>query len=113
MKNDNLGIPRKQGSIGASKILTDRLYHFAAPILKQLMEELDRRLVKTFFDLLAVIILLRHRNHGLLLTELGGQLLGMDQVPAGAKRISNLLHSEGWGGEIAGRLDVGARGSEG
>jgi hypothetical protein len=97
MRNDNLGIRRKQGSIGASKILTDRLYHFAAPILRQLMENMDRRLVKTFFDLLVVIIILRHRNQGLLLTELGGQLLGMDQAPAGAKRISNLLHSQDWG----------------
>jgi hypothetical protein len=100
MENDTLGIPRKQGSIGASKILTDRLYHFAAPILKQLMEGMDRRLVKTFFDLLAVIIILRHRNQGLLLTELGGQLLGMDQAPAGAKRISNLLHSGDWGVQL-------------
>lgn len=98
MKNDNPGISRKKGSIGASKILTDRLYHFAAPILRQLMERLDRRLVKTLFDLLAVILILHHRNQGLLLTELGGQLLGMDRAPAGAKRISNLLHAKGWGG---------------
>ncbi len=48
MGNDNTDISRKQGSVGASKILTDRLYHFAAPILRQLMERLDRRLVKTF-----------------------------------------------------------------
>jgi hypothetical protein len=43
-----------------------------------------------------VIIMLRHRNQGLLLTELGGQLLGMDHAPAGAKRISSLLHSGRW-----------------
>jgi hypothetical protein len=72
MKNDNLCIPRKQGSIGASKIITDRFYRFAASILRELCERMDRRLVKTFFDLLCVIIILRHRNQGLLLTELGG-----------------------------------------
>jgi hypothetical protein len=96
MKNDNLCIPRKQGSIGASKIITDRFYRFAASILRELCERMDRRLVKTFFDLLCVIIILRHRNQGLLLTELGGQLMGMDRAPAGAKRISNLLHSRDW-----------------
>ena len=43
----------------------------------------------------------RHRNQGLLLSELGGYLLGGERAPAGTKRISNLMRSQGWeGGEI-------------
>jgi hypothetical protein len=49
---------------------------------------------------LMVIVMHRHRNHGLLLSELGGQLLGMDRAPAGTKRISKLLHSQRWGGQV-------------
>lgn len=103
MENDNLGIERKQGSIGASKIITDRLYQFTRPILRQLSQQLDRRLVQTFFDLLFVIVILRHRNQGLLLTELGGQLMGMERAPAGAKRISNLLHAKNWEAQLLDR----------
>jgi hypothetical protein len=33
---------------------------------------------------------------GLLLSELGGYLLGPDQAPAGTKRISNLVHAADW-----------------
>ena len=40
-----------------------------------------------------VIVMHRHRNHGLLLSELGGYLMGAEQAPAGTKRISNLIHS--------------------
>ncbi len=43
-----------------------------------------------------VIVMHRHRNQGLLLSELGGQLLGGERAPAGTKRIHNLLCSEGW-----------------
>ena len=47
------------------------------PILVKLNEELDRRLVKTFLGLVMAIIMHRHRNNGLLLSELGGDLLGI------------------------------------
>ncbi|HEY6074531.1 MAG TPA: hypothetical protein VIV15_14370 [Anaerolineales bacterium] len=57
---------------------------------------MDRRLVHTFLDLLQVIVMHRHRNQGLLLSELGGYVLGAEHAPAGTKRISNLLHSQGW-----------------
>jgi hypothetical protein len=72
------------------------LYEFAKSVLWQLSHILDRRLVQTFFDLLMVIIIQRHRNQGLLLSELGGQLLGMGCAPAGTKRIAQLIHSPKW-----------------
>jgi hypothetical protein len=47
-----------------------------------------------------VIIIQRHRNQGLLLSELGGQLMGMDRAPAGTKRIAKLIHSQKWLAEL-------------
>jgi hypothetical protein len=94
-KNKRKG-PKQQGSQGASEILTHRCYLFVSPLLSQLNQVLDRRLVQTFFDLLLVILIHRHRNQGLLLSELGGHLLGADRAPAGTKRIANLIHSTRW-----------------
>lgn len=70
------------------------------PILVQLHEKLDRRLVNTFLGLVMAIIMHRHRNNGLLLSELGGYLLGAEDSRAGTKRISNLVHSEKWNAGI-------------
>jgi hypothetical protein len=61
-----------------------------------LHQVLDRRLVQTLLDLLQVIVMQRHRQHGLVLTELGGHLLGPAQAPAGTKRIDRLLKSTRW-----------------
>jgi hypothetical protein len=61
---------------------------------------MDRRLVQTFLDLLPVIVMHRHRNQGLLLSELGGFLLGAEHAPAGTKRISNLLRNPGWNSQV-------------
>jgi hypothetical protein len=66
------------------------------PLLQNLYRKLDRRLVQTLLDLLIVIVIHRHRNHGLLLSELGGHLLDGEHAPAGTKRISNLLSHPGW-----------------
>jgi hypothetical protein len=65
-------------------------------MLVRLKQRLDRRLVKTFLGLVMVILVHRHRTQGLLLSELGGYLLGAEQSRAGTKRISNLVHSEKW-----------------
>ena len=46
------------------------------------------------------IVIHRHRNNGLLLSELGGYLLGTEHCQAGTKRISHLLHSARWDAEI-------------
>jgi len=72
------------------------LVQYLWPVLTSLHEKLDRRLVKTFLGLIMAIILHRHRNNGLLLSELGGYLLGAESCCAGTKRISNLLHSQKW-----------------
>jgi hypothetical protein len=58
--------------------------------------------VRTLLGLLQVILVVRHNRYGLLLSELGGHLLGAGHAPAGMKRISNLLRSLRWGQEVVG-----------
>jgi len=81
-------------------VLSERCYGFLRPLLQQLAQQLDRRLVQTFLDLVVVILLQRHRQHGLVLSELGDHLLGPHKGPAGAKRIANLLHSPRWRSDL-------------
>jgi hypothetical protein len=66
------------------------------PLLVGVKQKLDRRLVNTLLGLVMAILIHRHRNQGLLLSELGGYLLEPGSCQAGAKRISNLLHSQKW-----------------
>lgn len=79
-----------------SKRLEDELLRFVSPVLKTLNQQIDRRLVMTFFGVLMAILTHRHRHNGLLLSELGSYLLGPERCVAGTKRISNLLHSRKW-----------------
>ena len=66
------------------------------PLLVEVKKRVDRRLVHTLLGRVMAILLHRHRNHGLLLSELGGYLLEPEHCQAGTKRISNLLHSQKW-----------------
>ena len=79
-----------------ANFFSHRLDAFLAPLVKQLDEALDKRLVHTFSCLCQSIIGLRSWSTGLLLSELGGYLLSFDKAPAGTKCISNLLRSPRW-----------------
>lgn len=79
-----------------SQAVSQELVEFVRPLLAELDAALDKRLVRTFLGLLQVILMLRHNRYGLLLSELGGYLLGAAHAPAGTKRISNLLRSPKW-----------------
>jgi hypothetical protein len=81
---------------GMAQGLSTQLAHFLFPLLVELDRRLDKRLVRTFLQLVAVILTFRERVNGLLLSELGGYLLTPDHAPAGTKRLSNLLHSTRW-----------------
>lgn len=72
---------------------------YLKPVLTRLNKQMDRRLVKTFLGLVIVLLMHRHRNQGMVLSELGGYLLSLHQAPAGTNRISNLLRSEKWSAE--------------
>ena len=102
MKKDTSSSLRGQESSSRqAEVLGGLCYQFVRPLLRQLYEKMDRRLVQTLLDLMMVIVMHRHRNHGLLLSELGGYLMGEGQAPAGTKRISNLIRSARWeAGEI-------------
>jgi hypothetical protein len=90
--------PKEQEN--ASAYVQDLCYQFLLSLLVTLDAYLDRRLVETFLGLVLVILMHRHRNQGLLLSELGGHLLNPGQAPAGTKRISNLLHSPNWSSQL-------------
>jgi hypothetical protein len=97
MHDDYVPIPAGlQDAPTLSAYLRQRLLHFLAPLLTTLDARLDARLVQTFGTALEVILAFRHRAHGLLLSELGGYLLGPHRAPAGTKRLSNLLRSSRW-----------------
>jgi len=83
-----------------SQNLQDELFRFLKPLLSRLNKGIDRRLVSTFFGLVIAILVHRHRNNGLLLSELGAHLLGPERCRAGTKRISNLLRCEQWKAKI-------------
>lgn len=83
-----------------SLALRERLAVFVAPLVALLDARLDARLVRTFVATLEASVCFRHRNHGLLLSELGGVLLGGDHAPAGTKRLSNLLRSPKWASSL-------------
>lgn len=83
-----------------SAYIADRLYTFLISLLVELDANMDRRLVETFLGLVMIILMHRHRNNGLLLSELGGVLLPPEHAPAGTKRISNLLRSPHWDAQM-------------
>ena len=85
-----------QGSGHQAEVLSQLCYVFVRPLLIHLHQGLDRRLVQTLLDLMQVIVMHRHRQHGLLLRDLGGFLLRPAQAPAGTKRIDRLLKSRRW-----------------
>jgi hypothetical protein len=79
-----------------SRDLEAQLVAFVRPLLVTLNQHLDVRLVRTFLATLCAIVCWRHRQHGLLLSELGAYLTSPDHAPAGTKRLSNLLRSPLW-----------------
>ena len=96
MIEDNLLHAGLQASATVSEELSQQLLSFVWPLLLTLDDQIDKRLVRTFFKTLQVIIQFRHRAQGLLLSELGGYILAPHQAPAGTKRLSNLLRSHKW-----------------
>src|SRR5216684_1196392 len=76
------------------------LARFLAPLLMEVDARIDKRLVRTFLQTVAVILTFRDRVNGLLLSELGGYLETPDKAPAGTKRLSHLLHCVKWSAEL-------------
>ena len=87
MSNNTTGRQQSQG-------MAKQLLVFLGPLEQWLDDQIDRRLVRTFFLALQAIVRFRHSRSGLLLSELGAHVLSPSQAPAGTKRLSNLLRSQ-------------------
>jgi hypothetical protein len=85
---------------GQSQEFGARLGEFVGPLLKEMDQQVDKRLVRTFLKTLEAIIRFRHSAYGLLLSELGAYILTPEHAPAGTKRLSNLLRSNKWTGKL-------------
>jgi hypothetical protein len=96
MTHDHIVTSNAQAQPLLAHTLRAHLTQFLRPVAERLAAQIDIRLVQTALDLVQVILTHRHRALGLLLTELGGYLLSPAQAPAGAKRISNLIHAADW-----------------
>ena len=84
-------VGRRQG-----QEVANLLQSYIGPLAEWLDQQVDRRLVRTFFLALVAMVRLRHSRSGLLLSELGAHILSPAQAPAGTKRLSNLLRSPKW-----------------
>src|SRR5262245_47577901 len=104
MTHDHIVASAAQAQPLLAHTLRAHLSQFLRPVAERLAAQIDIRLVQTALDLVQVIITHRHRPLGLLLTELGGYLLSPAQAPAGAKRISNLIHAADWSADDVGTL---------
>ena len=80
----------------AAQFILRQSEKYLSTLEDQLDLKIDKRLVRTFYDLFITIIMFRNRVMGLVLSELGGYICGFDHAPAGTKRISNLLRSLKW-----------------
>jgi len=87
---------RPQIAPGVSRLLEELCYTFCRDLLCSLDRRLDRRLVETFFGVVLVLLVHRQGLHGLLLSEMGGWLLGSAAASAGTKRLKKLLYSAKW-----------------
>ncbi len=90
----------KLSSAKSSQFILRQSDKYLDRLQSQLCSKIDKRPVRTFFDLFITIIMFRNRVMGLVLSELGGYICGFDHAPAGTKRISNLLRSNKWGSSI-------------
>ena len=67
--------PNEEERQEKSRELEKKLVKELWPLLVAVKQKADRRLVTTLLGLVMAILIHRHRNHGLLLSELGGYLL--------------------------------------
>src|SRR5579885_2422699 len=96
---ENLPVPPYDAAEMAQGLYA-ALARFLAPLLMELDARMDKRLVRTFLQTVAVILTFRDRVNGLLLSEMGGYLDTPDRAPAGTKRLSRLLHCVKWSAEL-------------
>ncbi len=82
--------------LGAGWTILHRSHQYLSTFLGKLDTHLDKRLVRTFYNVFIAVMLSRNRSDALLLTELGALILGPKKAKAGVKRVSNLFRSSKW-----------------
>ena len=87
---------KSSNNTNASTFILRQAQSYLRPVSERLDCQIDKRLVRTFYDLFISILIFRHTKVGLLLSELGAYICGPSRAPAGTKRISNLLRSKKW-----------------
>src|SRR5450755_318187 len=68
---------------------------FLDPLLRELDVTVDKRPLRTLVQTVEAMVSFRDRNHGLLLSELGGYMDGLGGG-GGTKRLSTLIHHQQW-----------------
>jgi hypothetical protein len=91
----------------AANFLLRKACCYLSSVEQRLDEQIDKRLVRTFYDLFISILIFRHNKMGLLLSELGAYVCGPAKAPAGTKRISNLLRSKKWTSQLIDKYLLG------
>jgi hypothetical protein len=79
------------------------LLSFLGPLLLELDQWLDKRLIRTFVQAIEAMLTFRDRINGLVLSELGSYLDPIGKG-GGTKRLSRLLHSPKWTAAIIERF---------
>lgn len=98
LKDSEKQVRRQQAHTTSWKIEW-KLLDFLGELLKELDQQIDRRLVVTFVGLSMALLLHRHRNEGGWLSKLGSYLVP-ENAEAGKKRIQKLLYSQKWDSQV-------------
>ena len=87
--------PMERSPSERSQEYAKHFLEFLEPLVRELDISVDKRPLRTMVQTIEAILAFRDRNHGLLLSELGGYLDGLGHG-GGTKRLSTLIHHDGW-----------------
>lgn len=100
LKNTSQNIKSVGKGKRAPDFLLKKSSNYLHILVSDLSKQIDKRLVRTFYDLFLVLLMFRNNKISLLLSELGGYICGFAHAPAGTKRISNLLRCKKWSSKL-------------
>ena len=71
--------------------------HFLTPLLRKLYQTVDIRPLRTLVQTVEAILTFRDQSHGLLLSELGDHMDGLEGGGGGGtKRLETVIHHQQW-----------------
>src|SRR5438128_2474603 len=72
------------------------LVRFLSPLLRKLYQTVDIRPLRTLVQTVEAILTFRDQSHGLLLSELGDHMDGLQGGGGGTKRLETVIHHQQW-----------------